>query len=472
MTVVQATNSGFRFENFRVLKNLIKNTWMSRGNLLANTHPQLRVEFLYALDKNGNRDDTVTFNTINTASHKKVVWKCPKTNCEKKCEHIYVATPHARTNKRPSGCAVCKGDKVCPCNSLAQKYPKVLEFWDYELNTISPKTVPPHSNRKVWWKCPKTDCKNNCKHVYFSIVSNKTREKPTGCPCCDGKQICFCKSLMYLRPDLMAEWDYERNNGINPLKISLGSHIEVWWRCLYADCDCHVWKTAVCNRVIGTNCSFCCSNPKFVCEHKNAATAYPELLKEWDDEKNNGKKLSDFSYASGYCGWWKCIECNHSWQSTIDKRTIAGNNCPRCCTSKMEKAMNIALENLKIRGCIKSFVWDWPIPSTRFRADFYTILDINGQQTQIIIETDGQQHFVPICFGSSQRNPEEHFKIIQRRDNEKKEWCRQNNVHLLRLSYLVPFSDYETEVLNFFEFTKFVTGNSEPLFKIVKPPVI
>ena len=44
------------------------------------------------------------------------------------------------------------------------------------------------------------------------------------------------------------EWDYEKNNGVNPLSLPKGSHTKVWWKC--SKCG-HEWKAEVRQRVKG-----------------------------------------------------------------------------------------------------------------------------------------------------------------------------------------------------------------------------
>ncbi|MFE2159876.1 zinc-ribbon domain-containing protein [Streptomyces lydicus] len=66
------------------------------------------------------------------------------------------------------------------------------------------------------------------------------------------------RSLAYLRPDLLAEYDGERNeNVVDPaFEVSVRSVQSVWWRCLRD--DSHRWRTSMNNRhVRGTGCPRC-----------------------------------------------------------------------------------------------------------------------------------------------------------------------------------------------------------------------
>lgn len=56
-----------------------------------------------------------------------------------------------------------------------------------------------------------------------------------------------------------------------------------------------------------------------------------------------------------------------------------------------------------------------------------------------VIEYDGQQHFTPINFGGSKENVENSFKENQKRDKIKNEYCKINNINIIR----IPYWDYE-----------------------------
>ena len=55
-----------------------------------------------------------------------------------------------------------------------------------------------------------------------------------GCPYCSGNLVITGKNdLQTLRPDLMDEWDWEKNNqiGLNPSNLKINSAVRVWWKC-------------------------------------------------------------------------------------------------------------------------------------------------------------------------------------------------------------------------------------------------
>ena len=62
----------------------------------------------------------------------------------------------------------------------------------------------------------------------------------------------------------------------------------------------------------------------------------------------------------------------------------------------------------------------------------------------ILIEYDGQQHFVPIKYFGG----EERFKTTQDNDEIKNNYCKEHSIKLLRLPYTLSENDIKQEILN------------------------
>lgn len=63
------------------------------------------------------------------------------------------------------------------------------------------------------------------------------------------------------------------------------------------------------------------------------------------------------------------------------------------------------------------------------KFDFYI-------DNKYLIEFDGEQHFKPIRFNNkTQQEAEEAFKLCQEHDNFKNQWCKENNIPLIRIPY-------------------------------------
>ena len=78
-------------------------------------------------------------------------------------------------------------------------------------------------------------------------------------------------------PELMQDWDYENNTGIDPTTIGRGSHEYVSWKC--HKCG-YTWEAQVYNRANGKGCP-CCANRVVVPGINDLATTDPELAAEW-----------------------------------------------------------------------------------------------------------------------------------------------------------------------------------------------
>ena len=275
-------------------------------------------------------------NLLTKGTHTYASWICSK------CGNKWVTQICNRVNG--NGCPKCALNKRIHKNrynqlkikkSFKEKHPKLIEEWNYNKNIgLNPDNYVEGSGKKVWWKCQK------CKYEWQTTIYNRCKRN-SKCPKCSKniiKQECIKKyietminkngSLAEKYPDLLKEWNYEKNTEINPNKITAGTHLKVWWKCKKG----HEWFASVANR--STKRSGCpyCSNMKILVGYNDLLTTNPELAKEWNYEKNIN--LTPIEIKKGYNRkvWWKCQKCGHEWQQTVRRRTELKsiNTCPRC----------------------------------------------------------------------------------------------------------------------------------------------
>ena len=122
-------------------------------------------------------------------------------------------------------------------------------------------------------------------------------------------------------PQLLQEWDYEKNT-ILPTEVTTGSHKKVWWKCKLG----HSWEAIVANRSNGASCPYC-SGHKVWPGFNDITTTHPDLVQEWDYEKNTILP-TEVSAGSVRKVWWEC-EYGHSWEARVDSR-VNGSSCPYC----------------------------------------------------------------------------------------------------------------------------------------------
>lgn len=281
-------------------------------NCLAKTNPEVLAEWDY--EKNeliGNTPENVS-----AGAGIAVWWKCPK-------GHSYKAVMSNKINGG-TGCPYCSGKKVLEgFNDVATVDPDLLSKWDFRKNTIRPTEVSIGSNKKVWLIC---------KHGHSYQVSLLNYKKG-GCPYCSGhKVLAGFNDLATTHPELLEEWDYEKNE-IQPTEVSKGYEKKVWWKCNKG----HSYFTSP-NRKTSKNakCPYC-SGQRVLTGFNDIATTNPELLKEWDYERNTIKP-TEISKGSGKKIWLKCNK-GHSYETTIPSR-IKGSSCSYCGHNKVLKGYN------------------------------------------------------------------------------------------------------------------------------------
>ena len=212
------------------IENLREYTEKESSLLLSN--PRIANEWNY--EKNGNlKPEHVTSN-----SNKKVWWKCSE-------GHEWEASIYSRSKEH--GCPYCSNIKVLNgYNDLQTANPALAIEWNYEKNTgLTPIDVTPNSGKKVWWKCSKG-------HEWQAIIAH--RNKGSGCPYCSGRYAVKGENdLQTVNLNLAKEWNYEKNNGLEPCNVLPNSNKQVWWKCNKG----HEWQARIADRNKGRGCPQC-----------------------------------------------------------------------------------------------------------------------------------------------------------------------------------------------------------------------
>ena len=125
----------------------------------------------------------------------------------------------------------------------------------------------------------------------------------------------------------------KKNGFLKPQDVSKGSNKKVWWLCEQG----HSYTTSTNHRINGNGCPIC-SGKKVLPGYNDLATAYPEIAKEWDYEKNNTLTPQKVSKKSHKKVWWKC-EQRHSYKMQISDKT-GGCGCPYCSGQKVLPGYN------------------------------------------------------------------------------------------------------------------------------------
>ncbi len=177
-----------------------------------------------------------------------VWWKCPVADDHEWRDKVSERTvlKGRKGKKKPLGCPYCAGQRVSITNSLATKYPDIVEYWHPTKNgNLKPSRITPSSNRRVWWKCPVAD-----DHEWTAppadIVRSKKNTDTSGCSCCAGLKVSVTNSLATIFPDMVREWHPTKNGNLTPEKIVGHTRRKVWWQCQKK--NEHIWHVSPGNR--------------------------------------------------------------------------------------------------------------------------------------------------------------------------------------------------------------------------------
>ena len=278
----------------------------------------LRPDVTGIWDTDANDAEGLSIYSVGVGSGKMAHWVCPK-------GHKWVQRIHDKiTSINPDGCPVCDGTGhilVKGGNDLASVNPALAAQWDEKRNGKPASEVLADSSVKAWWICGNG-------HSWQAVVSSRTRGN--GCPVCSRRiTVKGINDLESCNPELMKEWDYDRNGklGLHPNRIPSSSEKHAWWICGLCG---HRWKARINNRVQGTGCPACTIGAKgIVIGVNDLATTDPDIAKQWDVKANNGIPPTRVRAGSNLPAHWECPK-GHKWVATPYDRTGKHNGCPYC----------------------------------------------------------------------------------------------------------------------------------------------
>ena len=146
-----------------------------------------------------------------------------------------------------------------------------------------------------------------------------------------GAKVMAEKKYLIDNAELMAEWNWEKNNELklDPKTLTLGSEKKTGWKCSKG----HEWQASIINRNKGTGCPYCVSQ-KVLKGYNDLESLNPILAKEWHYEKNFPLLPSQIKSYSSKRMWWTC-ENGHVYDEIVSNRTRKGYGCPYCSNHKV-----------------------------------------------------------------------------------------------------------------------------------------
>ena len=167
-------------------------------------------------------------------------------------------------------------------------------------------------------------------------------------------------SLAQLKPELILDWDYNKNKPLIPEMFGINSNDIVWWKCHICN---HEWKTAIIHRGGKKNsgCPECAKLKRgkaftktTIAKKGSLKENNLEIAREWHPTLNNNLKVSDITASSPKLVWWLCSKCQHEWRSSSNNRA-KGSGCP-CCSGRVPK---IGVNDLKTINPALAKEWNY-----------------------------------------------------------------------------------------------------------------
>lgn len=351
---------------------------------LADRHPELAQEWDY--EANGS----LTPETVTCGADTQYGWICPR-------GHHYKASIGNRTRNK-SGCPYCSGKLLLQgFNDIATLYPDIAAEWDRDKNGDGPEDHLAHSGETAWWRC------RNCGGSWQATIANRTGRNKTGCPHCGSDQkvslietalAFYCKRVF---PDTIRSYrpDWLEGRELDIVIPSLRFAIEYDGVLFHSDSERDAWKSERCREsgfdllhvrepgcpllpdvcsvvqleTVGRDAvgpalagiaSFVSARygikvdferdeesdrPAILAlwatsqKENSLSNRFPDLVAEWDVEKNAGLTPDRIAAFSNQKVWWRCSICGHEWLSTVNNRTANGQGCPICARRKQGKTL-------------------------------------------------------------------------------------------------------------------------------------
>jgi hypothetical protein len=190
---------------------------------------------------------------------------------------------------------------------------RLVKEWNYDKNLLPPSHYSYGSKVKVWWIC-------KYKHEWKTTPNSRSRG--TNCPYCCKKKASPENNLLVCKPDLAHEFHLIKNTPLTPEMITPRSGKKVWWLCKKG----HEWQAVVGNRYLGSGCPVC--NGKSASGSYSLGIKYPDIIPQWQVEKNFPLTPFDVLPRSNKKVWWICQK-GHEWLTSVEKRT-RGHGCHVC----------------------------------------------------------------------------------------------------------------------------------------------
>lgn len=241
-----------------------------------------------------------------------------------------------------------------------------------------------------------------------------------GCPRCSGNvKITNNEFILRANQKHQSKYDYSLTNyKNNSTKVKI-------------ICQQHgIFEQSPKDHIRGIGC--------WKCKKNYPLTQYDFLSKAKEIHGDN-YDYSKSEYISALTKLTIICKRHGEFKQTPNKHLTLEQGCPRCKKSKkmneicliLEKN-NIYYENEKtIKGCVS-------------KNNKLLYFDIFIESKNLAIEYDGEQHFRPVENWGGEKS----LKEVKERDAIKNQFCKNNNIELIRISYSEKIEERMKEIIS------------------------
>lgn len=211
-------------------------------------------------------------------------------------------------------------------NLLSQSHPRIhaqLHPTQNSKEGIRTDDLTSGMHRKVWWQCERG-------HEWQAVVYSRTKNQ--GCPICSGQKVqTGYNDLATCYPDLLPEWNHDKNGDLLPSEIYKHSMKKVWWVCSHG----HKWQATVKHRsLLERNCHVC-TNRIVIPGFNDLASQKPQIARQWHSSLNGELTPQMVTSGANRKVWWTCDE-GHDYYAYINGRS----GCSVCSGQKLLTGYN------------------------------------------------------------------------------------------------------------------------------------
>lgn len=254
-------------------------------------------------------------------------------------------------------------------------------------------------------------------HNIFWKISPTNALKGCGCRCCGGDKI--GANNRQLHNEYLQKLQ-RINSTINVVGTYTNNKTAILHRCTI---DNHEWMARPDNILSGRGCPLCRNRMIGNMFRKNH-NWYVQKLSEYFP---NIEAIEEY-VGNDILIAHKCKIDNTIWMAT-PHNILRGIGCPMCGGYNGEKIISQWLNNHDIPYVFQHRFVDCR-DKKQLPFDFYL------PEQNVCIEYDGRQHFMPIDFaGKGKEWAEKQFEVVKLHDQIKTDYCKNNNIQLLRIKY-------------------------------------